>query len=259
MYVLSYSPLLILTPVPIPTHLPLGFLHSSTSDVYFISLSKCDSNTSFGSSMLFTVFGSVDCNLVILYFVDNIQLQVDINNVCFSESELHHSRWYFLVPSICQQTSWCHFFFLVILFVYISNVPLPSFPNTSPHHLPACMRVFPPTHCYFTTLHHHMLGHRASPGPRVSPPLMLDKAICYICSWSHGIPQCAFFGWWFIPRELWGWGGPFSCYCSFYGVAIPISSFSPSPNSSLGVPILSSMYSCICIGQAQAEPLSGPL
>jgi hypothetical protein len=57
------------------------------------------------------------------------------------------------------------------------------------------------------------------------------------------VPPCVLFGWWFIPCELWrglvGW----HC-CSSYGVANPFSSSSPSPNSSIGVPMLSPMVGC---------------
>jgi hypothetical protein len=88
------------------------------------------------------------------------------------------------------------------------------------------------------------------------PPLSLmpGKAIlCYICSWSHGytlvgglVPgNSGGSGWLILLFFLWG--------CK------PLSSFSPSPNSSIGDPVIShrwlSMNICICIGQAMAEPL----
>jgi hypothetical protein len=41
-----------------------------------------------------------------------------------------------------------------------------------------------------------------------------------------------------------GGGGLVSWYCSTYGVAIPLSSFRPSSNSSLRVPVLSLMVDC---------------
>lgn len=62
---------------------------------------------------------------------------------------------------------------------------------------------------------------------------------------SEAMGPCIFFGWWFSPRELWGcWlvgrGGVVAWHCcSSYGVANPFSSFSPSPNSYIGVPIFS--------------------
>ena len=74
---------------------------------------------------------------------------------------------------------------------------------------------------------------------------MPNKAIlCYICSWSHDIFPCVFVGCWF--RELWGWGWVLlvDICCSSYGVAIPFSSFRPSPNSFFAVPVLSPMVGC---------------
>ena len=67
-------------------------------------------------------------------------------------------------------------FLLVILFIYISNViPLSSFPSTNPHPLPtppASMKVLPqpPTPASMPQ-HSPTLGHRASTGPRGSPPI----------------------------------------------------------------------------------------
>jgi hypothetical protein len=56
---------------------------------------------------------------------------------------------------------------------------------------------------------------------------------------------CVLFGWWFSPWELWGGGGLVGWYCwSSYGVAIPFSSFSPSPNSSNGVPAFRLIVGC---------------
>jgi hypothetical protein len=84
-------------------------------------------------------------------------------------------------------------------------------------------------------------------------PLMPDKAVlCYICSWSHealhvcslvgGLVPGSFegVGWLILLFFLWGCKPlqllQFLSYCAFYGVAIPFSSFSPSPNSSVGAP-----------------------
>ena len=88
---------------------------------------------------------------------------------------------------------------------------------------------------------------------------MPDKAIlCYICCWSHGSFHIYTLVSGLVPGSP---GVPVSWYCcSSYGVVIPFTSFSPSPNSSLGslcsVQWLA-VSICICIGQALAEPLSG--
>jgi hypothetical protein len=71
-----------------------------------------------------------------------------------------------------------------IFFIYISNViPFPGFPTENPLPLPP----FPahqPTHSCFLALAFPCTGHRASKGPRVSPPIDVYKS-SYKCSWSH--------------------------------------------------------------------------
>ena len=57
------------------------------------------------------------------------------------------------------------------------------------------------------------------------------------------VPPCILFGLCFSPWELWGY--VVGWYrCSSYGVANLFSSFSPFPNSSIGVPVLSLMIGC---------------
>jgi hypothetical protein len=142
------------------------------------------------------------------------------------------------------------FTFIVILFIYISNViPLPSFPSTnslSP----------PPSACLYegAPLPTHPLGLQP---PSVSlswvikPPLdqgaplpvMLDKAfLCYIFIWSHGYPLCTL---WFSTCELWGEGQVGGYCCSSYEIAKPFSSYSPCPNFPIGVSMLSLMFGCV--------------
>ena len=69
---------------------------------------------------------------------------------------------------------------------------------------------------------------------------MPDKAIlCYICSWSHGShPLIGGL----VPGSCSGLVGSYCC--SSYGIANPFSSFSPFPNSSTGVPVLSLIVGC---------------
>jgi hypothetical protein len=79
-------------------------------------------------------------------------------------------------------------------------------------------------------------------GPSLS--LLPDKAmLCYILQLEPRVPPCAFFGWSFSPWELWGSLTVRYC-CSSYGVANPFTSFSPSSNSSIGVPVLSPVVDC---------------
>jgi hypothetical protein len=126
------------------------------------------------------------------------------------------------------------------------KIPMPSLL------LPVSMRALPPPprhqlspHCPSIPLH---WGIKPLQDLRPPLPLMPDKAILsHIYSRSHGSLHVYFFGWWFSPWELWEKGG--GCLvgwycCSSHGVANPFSSFSPSPNSSTGVPLLSPMFGC---------------
>jgi hypothetical protein len=92
-------------------------------------------------------------------------------------------------------------------------------------------------------------------GPPLS--LMPDKAeLCYICSWSHGYPLVGGL----VPRSSGGSGWLY--YCSSYEVANPFSSYSPSPNSSIGVPCLVwwlALSISICIGLALTVLLRGQI
>jgi hypothetical protein len=76
------------------------------------------------------------------------------------------------------------------------------------------------------------------------PPLLLmpDKAIlCYTCSWSHESLHMYSLVGGLVPGSSGGEGLVGRNCCSSYGVADPFSSFSPSSNSSIGVPGLSLM------------------
>jgi len=55
----------------------------------------------------FDFLSSVECSVGILNFMANIHLYVSTNNACPFEWGLPHSGWYFLIPSICLQNSWC--------------------------------------------------------------------------------------------------------------------------------------------------------
>ena len=73
---------------------------------------------------------------------------------------------------------------------------------------------------------------------------MSDKAIlCYICNWSHASPHVYSFVGGLVPGSSGGSDVGWYC-CSSYGVANPLSSFSPFSNSSIGDTILSPMVGC---------------
>ena len=78
--------------------------------------------------------------------------------------------------------------------------------------------------------------HQASIEPIASIPIDANKVVlCYICSWNHGPIQV-----YSSVVDLIHGSSGHSCSMTFvvvfYGVAIPFSSLSPSPNSSIGVP-----------------------
>jgi hypothetical protein len=166
----------------------------------------------------------------------------------------------------------CLFVFspLVILFIYISNsIPLPNFPSTSPLSPSPTSYLYkgapPPSHPFHPQLPRIPLLWVIKPpqDQGASLPLMPDNAIlCYISRWSHIPPLTHLYsvvgslvpgssggsGWLILLFFLWG--------CK------PLSSFSPCPNSSIGVPRTQS-YGWLCVywsdsGRAsQGTPLPG--
>jgi hypothetical protein len=85
-------------------------------------------------------------------------------------------------------------FLFVILFIYISNVDPPPFP-VSPLQAPitsplpfTSKKMLPhtPTHSCLTPLASPYSGASSLQKTKVVPiPLVPDKAICYICTWSY--------------------------------------------------------------------------
>jgi hypothetical protein len=126
----------------------------------------------------------------------------------------------------CRFFSFLFFFFLDILFIYISNVILfPRFPSGIPYPilpLPASMRVvpYPATHFPIPVSlpwHSATLGHWFSTGPRASPPIDTIHDHVLLHMWLEPwIQPCIHVGWrlspwehlgvWlvdiFLPREL---------------------------------------------------------
>jgi hypothetical protein len=122
-------------------------------------------------------------------------------------------------------------------------------PPQSPHPKlpPLCLYegATPPTH--------PLLPHRSSmtlcwgieppqdQGP--SLPLIPDKAILfYICSWSHGSLHVYSFVGDLVP---WSSGVLVGLYCcASYGIATPLSSFSPPPSPSIRILKLRTVVGC---------------
>jgi hypothetical protein len=109
------------------------------------------------------------------------------------------------------------------------------------------MRVlpYPPTHSCLTALVFTYTGALNLHRTKGLPSHWCHKAIlCYICNWSHGSLHVYSLVGGLVPGSS-GGGGLVGWYCcSSYGVANPLSSFIFSPNSSIGVLVLSSMISC---------------
>jgi hypothetical protein len=91
-------------------------------------------------------------------------------------------------------------------------------------------------------------------------PLTPDKAVlCYMCVCGGGGADWPMYAFWLVASSLRVLRGLVSWYCcSSYGVAIPFSFFSPSPNSSIGVPRLSTMvdYKYLRLSQSAAARVS---
>jgi hypothetical protein len=105
--VLSALCSLYLIPYSLPSRLSLPdpSFHLLPISILFPLLSEIQA--SLGPSLLFGFFGSVDCSMVILYFMANIHSEVSTYHTCPFGSGLLHSWWHFLVPSICLQKSCC--------------------------------------------------------------------------------------------------------------------------------------------------------
>jgi hypothetical protein len=128
--------------------------------------------------------------------------------------------------------------------------PLPGLPSIkSPFHPPSTLplRGCSPTHPLWPHISSILLPWSNNPPQDQGPPisLMPDKIIlCYIYSRSHRMSLVYSSVGSLVPES--SGAGILGSWCcrSSYGVAIPFSSFSPSRNSSVGVPRLSPMVGC---------------
>ena len=98
-------------------------------------------------------------------------------------------------------------FFLLFFLLHISNViPLSWFllwKSPIPFHLPLLTNVPTPTSWPWNS---PILGHRAFTRPRTSPSTddLLGYPLLHV-QLEPRVPPCIIFGWWFRPRELWGY------------------------------------------------------
>jgi hypothetical protein len=130
-------------------------------------------------------------------------------------------------------------------------------PMKIPYPLPLPLLTNPPTPNSWPW-HFPIPGHRTFTGPRAFPPIndQLGHPLLHI-----QLEPCVFFGWWFSPRELWG-------YCLVHNVVAPMGLKTPSASwvFSLDHPLGTlcsiqcmavTIHFCIC--QAQAKPLKRQL
>jgi hypothetical protein len=80
--------------------------------ILFPFLSRTEASTLW-SSFFLSFITSVSYIVGIAHLLPNIYLSVKTYYVCSFVNGLPHSRWYFLVPSICLWISWSHCFFNV--------------------------------------------------------------------------------------------------------------------------------------------------
>jgi len=149
------------------------------------------------------------------------------------------------------------FFFIFIryfLYLYFKCYPLSWFSLQKPP-LPSLLPLFTnpltPASC---SCHPPTPGHQPFTGPRASPPIddCLGRPLLHI-QLEPWVPPCVLFGWWFSPRELWG-------YWLVHTVVHPMGQQNPpvpwvlSLAPSLGT-LCSPVSIHLCICQALAEPL----
>jgi hypothetical protein len=130
-------------------------------------------------------------------------------------------------------------------------------PPKIPYFIPPPPATNPPTPASWPW-HSSILRHRAFTGPRASPPIddPLSHPLLHM-QLEPWVPPCIFFGWWFSPRELWG-------YWLVHIVVPPRGlQISSAPWVLSLVPSLGTLCSVqwmtvsihFCISQALAEPL----
>ena len=125
-----------------------------------------------------------------------------------------------------------------------------SIPSPPPLPLWGCSPIHPPWHS-------PTLGHLTTSGRRAAPPTDIQKGhpLPQYAAWVKGPSMCIL---WLLvqspgaPRSLASW----HC-CSPHGNANPLSSFSPSSNSSTGDPELSSTQASASVFVRLWQSLSG--
>jgi len=166
-------------------------------------------------------------DVLLIYLLVCMQLFYSLN--CYGFITLYSLVVWFL-----------HIYFLINYLIYFqTNV-------TSRHPVPS-WRVLLPIQPLFASEKVPLLGILPPLGTTFSPTEA--SALLYVC-WGHLTTPCKLIGWWLslweLPRIQVSWH-----HWSSYGFAIPFSSFNLSPNSSIGVPVLSLLPGCICICLSQ--------
>jgi hypothetical protein len=117
--------------------------------------------------------------------------------------------------------------------------PPPTSPSLPCSYPPLCLYegAPPPT---------HPLQPHPSSIPYAGPSSLLPFPWCQIrpssATYVSGVLAPSMYTLWLVVYSPGALGGPLSWYCSFYVVAFPFSSFSPSPSSSIGLPGPGDLY-----------------
>jgi hypothetical protein len=108
------------SPYPSQHPVPHSSLSPPISNYYVISPSVWDSHPSLGSLCYPVSLGLLDCNMVILHFMANVDLPVNTFHIYPSDTGLPHSIWYSEIPFISLQYS------LYLCFKQLYSIPLCS-------------------------------------------------------------------------------------------------------------------------------------
>jgi hypothetical protein len=130
-----------------------------------------------------------------------------------------------------------------MLFPFLLSAPKISLP---PPHAPQ------PTQSHSWPWHSPILGYRTFPRPRASPPSddQLGHPLLHV-HLEPQVPLCAFFDWWFSPKELWGY---WLVHIDVPPMGLQPPSLAPSLGTLCPIPWMTmSIHFCIC--QELTEPL----
>jgi hypothetical protein len=137
------------------------------------------------------------------------------------------------------QNCWESFFFLDIVFIYISNVILFPFSLQKSHNtIPLPLLLWPHTHSHLYAIAFSYTGVLSLHRTEAPSPINVSQGHPVLHMWLQPwVPPCVLFDWWFSFWDIWGGGW---C-CSSFWVETPFSSSCPFSTPTIGDPELSPM------------------